>query len=104
MSEPQKLVTLEAWAAEHMAPVPSPYTLRGMARRGMFQPPAVTDGNADSLQYVHASSESVRRGGAIRHHPHATRHRVKKPPSKGYDRSRIHLDRPKIKIASRDFH
>jgi len=35
----------------------------------------------------------------------ATRHRVKKPPSaKGYDRSRIHLDRPKIKIASRDFH
>ena len=35
----------------------------------------------------------------------ATRHRVKKSPSaKGYDRSRIHLDRPKIKIASRDFH
>ncbi len=35
----------------------------------------------------------------------ATRHRAKKPPSaKGYDRSRIHLDRPKIKIASRDFH
>jgi len=35
----------------------------------------------------------------------ATRHRVKKPPSeKGYDRSRIHLDRPKIRIASRDFH
>jgi error-prone DNA polymerase len=34
----------------------------------------------------------------------ATRHRVKKPPSKGYDRSRIHLDRPRIKIASRDFH
>lgn len=35
----------------------------------------------------------------------ATRHRVKKPPSaKGYDRNRIHLDRPKIKIASRDFH
>jgi error-prone DNA polymerase len=36
----------------------------------------------------------------------ATRHRVKKPASAkaGYDRSRIHLDRPKIKIASRDFH
>jgi len=40
----------------------------------------------------------------------ATRHRVKKPaaasksPKAGYDRSRIHLDRPKIKIASRDFH
>jgi DNA-directed DNA polymerase III PolC len=35
----------------------------------------------------------------------ATRHRVKKGTSaKGYDRSRIHLDRPKIKIASRDFH
>ena len=26
---------------------------------------------------------------------------AKKPP---YDRSRIHLDRPTIKIASRDFH
>ncbi len=36
----------------------------------------------------------------------ATRHRVRKaPPAKsGYDRSRIVLDRPKIKIASRDFH
>jgi len=35
----------------------------------------------------------------------ATRHRVKKgAPAKGYDRSRIHLDRPKIRIASRDFH
>jgi error-prone DNA polymerase len=35
----------------------------------------------------------------------ATRHRVKKSqPAQGYDRSRIHLDRPKIKIASRDFH
>jgi hypothetical protein len=35
----------------------------------------------------------------------ATRHRVKKgTPAKGHDRSRIHLDRPKIKIASRDFH
>jgi len=35
----------------------------------------------------------------------ATRHRVKKASlAKGYDRSRIHLDRPKIKIASRDFH
>ena len=35
----------------------------------------------------------------------ATRHRVKKgSPAKGYDRSRIHLDRPKIRIASRDFH
>jgi|FEC22Drversion2_1045045.scaffolds.fasta_scaffold00199_33 DNA-directed DNA polymerase III PolC len=40
----------------------------------------------------------------------ATRHRAKKPaadpksPRAGYDRSRIHLDRPKIKIASRDFH
>jgi error-prone DNA polymerase len=35
----------------------------------------------------------------------ATRHRVKKgAPAKGYDRSRIHLDRPKIKIASHDFH
>ena len=40
----------------------------------------------------------------------ATRHRVKKPPATpkspraGYDRSRIHLDRPKIRIASRDFH
>ena len=36
----------------------------------------------------------------------ATRHRVRKaPPDKpAYDRSRIVLDRPKIKIASRDFH
>jgi error-prone DNA polymerase len=36
----------------------------------------------------------------------ATRHRSRKgPPSKpAYDRSRIVLDRPKIKIASRDFH
>ncbi|HTR86788.1 MAG TPA: error-prone DNA polymerase [Reyranella sp.] len=38
----------------------------------------------------------------------ATRHRVsKRPPVKKrqpYDRSRIHLDRPVIKIASRDFH
>ena len=36
----------------------------------------------------------------------ATRHRARKgPPAKpAYDRSRIILDRPKIKIASRDFH
>jgi DNA polymerase III alpha subunit len=38
----------------------------------------------------------------------ATRHRAsKRPPVKKrqpYDRSRIHLDRPVIKIASRDFH
>ena len=36
----------------------------------------------------------------------ATRHRARKgPPAKpAYDRSRIVLDRPKIKIASRDFH
>jgi error-prone DNA polymerase len=36
----------------------------------------------------------------------ATRHRSRKgPPAKpAYDRSRIVLDRPKIKIASRDFH
>ncbi len=36
----------------------------------------------------------------------ATRHRAgKNPPAKsGYDRTRIVLDRPKIKIASRDFH
>jgi len=36
----------------------------------------------------------------------ATRHRAHKgPPTKpAYDRSRIVLDRPKIKIASRDFH
>jgi len=36
----------------------------------------------------------------------ATRHRARKgPPTKpAYDRSRIVLDRPKIKIASRDFH
>jgi error-prone DNA polymerase len=38
----------------------------------------------------------------------ATRHRAsKRPPAKTrqpYDRSRIHLDRPTIKIASRDFH
>ncbi len=35
----------------------------------------------------------------------ATRHRVKKGSlAKGYDRTRIHLDRPKIRIASRDFH
>ena len=35
----------------------------------------------------------------------ATRHRVKKGSlAKGYDRGRIHLDRPKIRIASRDFH
>jgi error-prone DNA polymerase len=37
----------------------------------------------------------------------ATRHRVSKSQtakSTGYDRSRIALDRPKIKIASRDFH
>jgi hypothetical protein len=36
----------------------------------------------------------------------ATHHRAGKgPPAKpAYDRSRIVLDRPKIKIASRDFH
>ena len=36
----------------------------------------------------------------------ATRHRAGKgqPTQPGYDRSRIALDRPKIKIASRDFH
>ena len=36
----------------------------------------------------------------------ATRHRVGKsqPTKPGYDRSRIALDRPRIKIASRDFH
>ncbi|HEY4892799.1 MAG TPA: hypothetical protein VII10_13870, partial [Reyranella sp.] len=36
----------------------------------------------------------------------ATRHRARKgPPAKpAYDRNRIVLDRPKIKIASRDFH
>ncbi|WP_422000703.1 error-prone DNA polymerase [Reyranella sp.] len=36
----------------------------------------------------------------------ATRHRAKKgaPAAAGYDRSRIHLDRPTIRIASRDFH
>jgi error-prone DNA polymerase len=36
----------------------------------------------------------------------ATRHRLRKAPaaSSGYDRSRIVLDRPKIKIASHDFH
>jgi error-prone DNA polymerase len=36
----------------------------------------------------------------------ATRHRAPTPAANkgGYDRSRIHLDRPKIKIASRDFH
>ncbi len=36
----------------------------------------------------------------------ATRHRAGKRPAKKppYDRSRIHLDRPQIRIASRDFH
>jgi len=38
----------------------------------------------------------------------ATRHRSSKRPPTGkrqpYDRSRIHLDRPAIRIASRDFH
>jgi hypothetical protein len=36
----------------------------------------------------------------------ATRHRSSKGPTAkpGYDRSRIVLDRPKIRIHSRDFH
>ena len=34
----------------------------------------------------------------------ATRHRAGRGNKQPYDRSRIHLDRPVIKIASHDFH
>ena len=64
----------------------------------------------EDFRLTHGRGDEVRTdpGDRARHLPvpeaNATRHRVKKgQPAKGYDRSRIHLDRPKIKIASRDF-
>ena len=67
----------------------------------------------EDFRLVHGRGDEVRTDPGDRRVPaplpvpeaNATRHRVKKgQPAKGYDRSRIHLDRPKIKIASRDFH
>jgi len=69
----------------------------------------------DTFHLDHGRGDQVRTDSPDRRvHPpvpvpeaNATRHRVSKnQPAKstGYDRSRIALDRPKIKIASRDFH
>ncbi len=67
----------------------------------------------DDFHLAHGRGDEVRTDPGDRRVPtpvavpeaNATRHRVKKGAlAKGYDRSRIHLDRPKIKIASHDFH
>ena len=68
----------------------------------------------DTFHLDHGRGDQVRTDSPDRRvHPpvpvpeaNATRHRVGKgqPAQPGYDRSRIALDRPKIKIASRDFH
>jgi error-prone DNA polymerase len=64
----------------------------------------------DQFHLTHGRGDEVRTDPGDRrvHVPeaNATRHRVKKAPApkSGYDRNRIVLDRPKIKIASRDFH
>jgi error-prone DNA polymerase len=64
----------------------------------------------DDFHLTHGRGDEVRTDPGDRRmtvpEANATRHRSRKgPPSKpAYDRSRIVLDRPKIKIASRDFH
>jgi DNA polymerase III alpha subunit len=67
----------------------------------------------DTFHLTHGRGDEVRTDPGDRRvkvaEANATRHRSSKtarPPEtkKGYDRSRIVLDRPKIKIASRDFH
>ncbi|MBM3648928.1 MAG: DNA polymerase III subunit alpha [Alphaproteobacteria bacterium] len=69
----------------------------------------------DSIAEIDDFRLTTGRGDEVRNDPgdrrvmvpeaNATRHRVKKnAPGKGYDRSLTVLDRPKIKIASRDFH
>jgi DNA-directed DNA polymerase III PolC len=68
----------------------------------------------DEFHLAHGRGDEVRTDPGDRRVPprlsvpeaNATRHRAGKgPPAKpAYDRSRIVLDRPKIKIASRDFH
>jgi error-prone DNA polymerase len=68
----------------------------------------------DSFHLDHGRGDQVRTDSPDRRvrppvpvpEANATRHRVSKgqPAQSGYDRSRIALDRPKIKIASRDFH
>jgi hypothetical protein len=45
VSEPT-LLLLEEWAAGHFKTPPSLWTLRGMARNGFFDPPAVKLGKA----------------------------------------------------------
>ena len=51
---------------------------------------------------AHRSARPARASAGARSQRHAPPRQ--EAPAKGYDRSRIHLDRPKIKIASRDFH
>jgi DNA-directed DNA polymerase III PolC len=64
----------------------------------------------DDFHLTHGRGDEVRTDPGDRRitvpEANATRHRSRKgPPSRSaYDRSRIVLDRPKIKIASRDFH
>ena len=64
----------------------------------------------DDFHLTHGRGDEVRTDPGDRRvtvpEANATRHRSRKgPPSKAaYDRSRIVLDRPKIKIASHDFH
>ena len=64
----------------------------------------------DTLHLTNGRGDEVRSDPGDRRlkvaEANATRHRTSKGPTAkpGYDRSRIVLDRPKIKIASRDFH
>ena len=64
----------------------------------------------DTLHLTNGRGDEVRSDPGDRRlkvaEANATRHRSSKGPTAkpGYDRSRIVLDRPKIKIASRDFH
>jgi error-prone DNA polymerase len=64
----------------------------------------------DDFRLTHSRADAVRSDPGDRRmavpEANATRHRLRKTQvaESGYDRSRIVLDRPKIKIASRDFH
>jgi error-prone DNA polymerase len=64
----------------------------------------------DDFRLTYSRADAVRSDPGDRRmavpEANATRHRLRKTQvaESGYDRSRIVLDRPKIKIASRDFH
>ena len=66
----------------------------------------------DTIHPVNGRGDEVRTDPGDRRvevpEANATRHRASKRPAakkqQPYDRSRIHLDRPTIRIASRDFH